>query len=137
MNNFYNHEAEITLIGTILRREDVIAEAGAILKPDDFSINANGVIFGEMLEMYQKKIKIDILTGPRTRFEGTKVKTDACRARPSGTTSAPWTGCSRWAPTASSCTPCTWSSTPSWRTSGATASTSPWPWRTTSGSPRT
>lgn len=62
MNNFHNHEAEITLIGTILRREDVIAEAGAILKPDDFSINANGVIFSEMLEMYQKKIKIDILT---------------------------------------------------------------------------
>jgi len=28
-------------------------------------------------------IKIDILTGPRTRFEGTKVKTDARRARPS------------------------------------------------------
>jgi hypothetical protein len=28
-------------------------------------------------------IKIDILTGPRTRFEGTKVKADARRARPS------------------------------------------------------
>ena len=62
MNNFYNHEAEITLIGTILRKEDVIAEAGAILRPDDFYINANGVIFMKMLEMYQKKIKIDILT---------------------------------------------------------------------------
>lgn len=62
MDNFYNHEAEITLIGTILKKNDVIAEAGTILNPDDFSAKANELIFAEMLEMYQKRIGIDMLT---------------------------------------------------------------------------
>lgn len=62
MDNFYNSEAEITLIGTILKKNDVIAEAGTILNPDDFSAKANELIFAEMLEMYQKRIGIDMLT---------------------------------------------------------------------------
>ena len=62
MDNFFNREAEITLIGTILKKNDVIAEAGTILNPDDFSTKANELIFAEMLEMYKKKIGIDMLT---------------------------------------------------------------------------
>ena len=62
MDNFHNTEAEITLIGTILKKNDVIAEAGTILNPDDFFVRANELIFAEMVEMYQKKIGIDMLT---------------------------------------------------------------------------
>ena len=62
MDNFHNKEAEITLIGTILKKNDVIAEAGTILNPDDFCVKANELIFAEMVEMYQKKIGIDMLT---------------------------------------------------------------------------
>lgn len=62
MDNFHNKDAEITLIGTILKKNDVIAEAGTILNPDDFFVRANELIFAEMVEMYQKKIGIDMLT---------------------------------------------------------------------------
>ena len=62
MDNFHNTEAEITLIGTILKKNDVIAEAGTILNPDDFFVRANELIFAEMVEMYQKKIGIAMLT---------------------------------------------------------------------------
>ena len=62
MNNFYNHESEITLIGSILKKNDILAEAGSFLIPDDFSMKQNEIIFSEMLEMYKERIGIDIVT---------------------------------------------------------------------------
>ena len=62
MNNFFNHESEITLLGCILKQNDIMAEANSFLMPDDFSSKQNEIIFDEMLDMYKKRIGIDVVT---------------------------------------------------------------------------
>lgn len=62
MNNFQNLEAEITLIGSIMLRNNIMAEADILLEPEDFAIKANGEIFKTMLAMYKKGIGIDQIT---------------------------------------------------------------------------
>lgn len=57
-----NPEAEVVLIGSILNRNNILAEAGGLLVPEDFALKANEVIFREMLKMYQDGIGIDYHT---------------------------------------------------------------------------
>lgn len=62
MDNFSNIESEQVLIGSILKRNDILAEAGAVLKPADFFSKANETVFKIMLQMYQGGIGIDPIT---------------------------------------------------------------------------
>ncbi len=62
MDNFSNHEAELVLIGSILKQNDIIAEAGAVLNPDDFSSTINKAIFDEMMTMYREGVRLDYVT---------------------------------------------------------------------------
>lgn len=62
MNNCTNKEAELSLIGIILKKNDVLPEANATLAPDDFFVKSHEIIFAEMLEMYRHKVGIDPVT---------------------------------------------------------------------------
>jgi len=74
-------------------RPELLIDAGKV-KPLALALSRLGYAVVPGAEKYQfakpgpgggmaGSIKIDILTGPRTRFEGTRVKADARRARPS------------------------------------------------------
>lgn len=62
MNNYTNEEAELSLIGIILQKNDILAEANAILVPGDFHVKQNETIFAEMIEMYRHRVGIDAIT---------------------------------------------------------------------------
>lgn len=62
MDNYHNPEAEMILMGSILKRSDIMAEADTMLRPDDFSIKAIEMIFSEMLQMYKQGIGLDPIT---------------------------------------------------------------------------
>lgn len=62
MDNYHNPEAELILIGSILKRNDIMAEADTMLRPDDFSIKANEIIYAEMMQMYKQGIGLDPIT---------------------------------------------------------------------------
>ena len=62
MNNYENKEAELSLIGIILRKNDILAEADSILSPEDFFVKQHEIIFSEMLEMYKHRVGIDPVT---------------------------------------------------------------------------
>ena len=62
MNNYENKEAELSLIGIILRKNDILAEADSTLSPEDFFVKQHEIIFSEMLEMYKHRVGIDPVT---------------------------------------------------------------------------
>lgn len=58
----HNEEAEQSVLGAILIDKDAIATVSSIIAPSDFYNPTNGIIFGAMLQLYEKGKPIDILT---------------------------------------------------------------------------
>jgi replicative DNA helicase len=55
-------EAEQSVLGSILIDRDSIVEVAEFLRPDDFYRPANGTIFGAMLELFERREPVDIVT---------------------------------------------------------------------------
>ena len=55
-------EAEMAVLGAMLKSRDARADAGGILRPDDFYLNEHKEIFRTMMEMEQRGTGIDITT---------------------------------------------------------------------------
>ena len=57
-----NIEAEQSVLGAMLIDKEAIAKATEILSVDDFYREAHRVIFGAMLELYNKNEAVDLIT---------------------------------------------------------------------------
>jgi replicative DNA helicase len=55
-------EAEQSVLGAILIDRDVVVEIAEFLKPDDFYRQSNGTIYRAILELFERREPIDILT---------------------------------------------------------------------------
>ena len=55
-------EAEQSVLGSILIDRDVIVEVAEFLHPADFYRQSNGTIFGAMLELFERREPVDIVT---------------------------------------------------------------------------
>jgi len=55
-------EAEQSVLGSILIDRDSIVEVAEFLRPDDFYRPANGTIFASMLELFERREPVDIVT---------------------------------------------------------------------------
>jgi replicative DNA helicase len=58
----HNIEAEQSVLGSLLIDRDAIIKVAAYLKSDDFYINANGVIYQAVLDLYNKREPTDFVT---------------------------------------------------------------------------
>ena len=58
----HNEEAEQSVLGAILIDKDAIATVSSIISTSDFYNPTNGIVFGAMLQLYEKGKPIDILT---------------------------------------------------------------------------
>src|SRR3954464_4327360 len=59
-------EAEQSVLGAILIDRDVVVEVAEFLRPDDFYRQANGLIYGAMVELFERREPIDIVTVAET-----------------------------------------------------------------------
>lgn len=57
-----NNEAEQSVLGSLLIDKDAIVKIADIIKPHDFYKDIHGMIFEAMLEIYEKREPIDLLT---------------------------------------------------------------------------
>ncbi len=57
-----NLEAELQVLGALLLDQDGVSKIADVLIPEDFYINAHGQIFETILELYEKREPIDILS---------------------------------------------------------------------------
>ena len=57
-----NLEAEISLLGSILIDKDAIIRVADTIRPDDFYADRNAVIFSAILDLYEKRMPLDLLT---------------------------------------------------------------------------
>ncbi|MBI6873611.1 replicative DNA helicase [Clostridium aciditolerans] len=62
LSNISNIEAELSVIGAILVKNDAICEVINFLKPEDFYDLKNGIIYKNLKELYESNIPIDIIT---------------------------------------------------------------------------
>jgi replicative DNA helicase len=58
----HNIEAEQSVLGSLLIDRDAIIKVASYLKPEDFYINANGVIYKAVLDLYNKREPTDFVT---------------------------------------------------------------------------
>lgn len=58
----HNLEAEAGLLGGILVDKEALIKVADAVNPDDFYVDRNGVIYGAMLELYEARQPIDLLT---------------------------------------------------------------------------
>src|SRR5579871_6480759 len=57
-----NLEAEASLIGSILIEKDAIIKIADIVTPDDFYDDRNGIIFSAILDLYEQRQPLDIVS---------------------------------------------------------------------------
>jgi len=57
-----NEDAESSVLGAILIDKDAIGSVSQIISPKDFYSDINGIIFESMLDLYEERKPIDILT---------------------------------------------------------------------------
>ena len=57
-----NVQAEAGLLGSVLLDPDSVVKIAEALRPDDFYERRHGMIFRHMLELYEKRRPIDVLT---------------------------------------------------------------------------
>jgi replicative DNA helicase len=55
-------EAEQSVLGAVLIDRDAVIEVAEFLRPDDFYRQQNGLIYGAVLELYERREPIDIVT---------------------------------------------------------------------------
>jgi replicative DNA helicase len=60
-------EAEQSVLGSVLIDRDAVVEVAEFLRPEDFYRQANGLIYGAMLELFERREPIDIVTVAETR----------------------------------------------------------------------
>jgi len=58
----HNDTAEESVLGAILIDKNAIVPVSEILKSEDFYSDINGIIYGEMLVLYEERKPIDLLT---------------------------------------------------------------------------
>ena len=58
----HNIEAEQSVLGSLLIDKDAIIKVADIINPEDFYRDANGTIYQAMLELFEKREPIDILS---------------------------------------------------------------------------
>ncbi len=58
----HNMEAEQSVLGSLLIDRDAIIRVASYVKPEDFYISANGVIFQAILDLYNRREPTDFLT---------------------------------------------------------------------------
>ena len=68
-------EAEKSVLAAILIDKDAIIKVSEILKPESFYSNANQVIFEAMLELYDKRMAIDVITLKDQLTKDKKIRT--------------------------------------------------------------
>jgi replicative DNA helicase len=57
-----NLEAEQAVLGSILLDRDAIITVSQVLQPEDFSLDAHGVIFRVMAALYEQRSHVDLIT---------------------------------------------------------------------------
>jgi replicative DNA helicase len=55
-------EAEQSVLGSVLIDRDAVVEVAEFLKPEDFYRQAHGLIYGAMLDLFERREPIDIVT---------------------------------------------------------------------------
>ena len=55
-------EAEQSVLGAVLIDRDAIVEVAEFLRPEDFYRQANGTVYAAMLELYERREPVDIVT---------------------------------------------------------------------------
>lgn len=58
----HNIEAEAGLLGGILVDKEALIKVADIVAPDDFYVDRNGIIYGAMIDLYESRQPIDLLT---------------------------------------------------------------------------
>ncbi|MBI4133340.1 replicative DNA helicase, partial [Candidatus Uhrbacteria bacterium] len=58
----HNLEAEVSLLGSILIERDAIVKVADLVRSDDFYRDAHGKIFATMLELFERREPIDVLS---------------------------------------------------------------------------
>lgn len=58
----HNQEAEQSVLGSLMIDRDAVIRIAALLKPDDFYSGANGLIYRDILDLYNRREPADILT---------------------------------------------------------------------------
>jgi replicative DNA helicase len=58
----HNLEAEQSVLGSLLIDRDAIIRVASFLKPEDFYLNANGLIYGAILDLYNRREPTDMVT---------------------------------------------------------------------------
>jgi replicative DNA helicase len=59
-------EAEQSVLGSVLIDRDAIVEVAEFLRPEDFYRQSNGLIYGAMVELFERREPIDIVTVAET-----------------------------------------------------------------------
>jgi replicative DNA helicase len=57
-----NNDAEASLIGSILIEKDAIIRVADIVSPEDFYVDRNSLIFTAIMELYEQRAPLDILS---------------------------------------------------------------------------
>ncbi|MFA6398104.1 MAG: replicative DNA helicase [Patescibacteria group bacterium] len=57
-----NVDAEKSLLGSLLLDKDAIIKIADLIRPDDFYEDRHGIIFGAMMNLYEKMRPIDVIT---------------------------------------------------------------------------
>src|SRR4029453_1284457 len=55
-------EAEQSVLGAILIDHDAVIEVAEILRPEDFYRQAHGRIYGAMIELFERREPVDVVT---------------------------------------------------------------------------
>jgi replicative DNA helicase len=55
-------EAEQSILGSVLIDRDAIVEVAEFLRPEDFYRQAHGLVYGAMLELFERREPVDIVT---------------------------------------------------------------------------
>jgi replicative DNA helicase len=58
----HNLEAEQSVLGSLLIDRDAIIKIASFLKPEDFYLNANGLIYSAVLDLYNRREPTDMIT---------------------------------------------------------------------------
>ncbi len=58
----HNLEAEQSVLGSLLIDRDAIIRVASFLKPEDFYLSANGLIYGAILDLYNRREPTDMIT---------------------------------------------------------------------------
>src|SRR6188474_988317 len=73
-------EAEQSVLGAILIDRDAVVEVAEFLRPADFYRPANGTIYGAVLELFERREPIDIVTVSETLERSDQLETIGGRA---------------------------------------------------------